>query len=85
MCQRAAHVLVHHVVLGVQQAVLLGQHVHGEAVGGHQLVLLGCTGPKGEDPFMLRVLRATCLLLTASEIKVFGAWIVQMNTFVFLD
>ena len=49
MGQRVAHVLVHHVVLGVQEAVLLGQHVHGEAVGGHQLVLLGCTGPKRKN------------------------------------
>lgn len=42
MAQRAAHVLVDPVVVGVDHVVLLGQHVHGEAVLGHEEVLLSC-------------------------------------------
>lgn len=44
--QRLSHVLVNSAVLGVEHTVLLGQHVHGEAVGSHELVLLGCPGEK---------------------------------------
>lgn len=46
--QRLSHVLVNSGVVRVENAVLLRQHVHGEPVGGHELVLLGCTGQKGE-------------------------------------
>lgn len=46
VCQRAPHVLVNSRVVGVENTVLPGQHVHGESVGGHELVLLGCTGQK---------------------------------------
>lgn len=42
MGQGPAHVLVDPGVVGVKHVVLLGQHVHGEAVLGHELVLLGC-------------------------------------------
>lgn len=42
MGQGPAHVLVDPGVVRVQHVVLLGQHVHGEAVLGHELVLLGC-------------------------------------------
>lgn len=48
VCQRAPHVLVNSRVVGVEHRVLPGQHVHGESVGGHELVLLGCTGQKGQ-------------------------------------
>lgn len=44
--QRSPHVLVNSGVVRVENAVLLRQHVHGESVGGHELVLLGCTGQK---------------------------------------
>lgn len=42
MGQGAAHVLVDPGVVRVEDVVLLGQHVHGETVLGHQLVLLSC-------------------------------------------
>lgn len=42
MGQRSGHVLVHPGVVGVKHIVLQGQHVHGETVLGHELVLLGC-------------------------------------------
>lgn len=44
--QRLPHVLVNSGVVRVENAVLLRQHVHGESIGGHELVLLGCTGQK---------------------------------------
>lgn len=44
--QRSPHVLVHSGVVRVENTVLLRQHVHGESVGGHELVLLGCTGQR---------------------------------------
>lgn len=63
MGQGAAHVLVDPGVVGVKDVVLLGQHVHGETVLGHELVLLSCRekqekstgglGP-GEFWFLLR-------------------------------
>lgn len=40
--QRAAHVLVDSGVVRVEHIVLLGQHIHGETVLGHELVLLSC-------------------------------------------
>ena len=46
--QWAPHVLVNLSVLRVEHAVLLRQHVHGETVGGHELVFLGCTGQKAQ-------------------------------------
>lgn len=42
MGQGVAHVLVDPAVVGVKHVVLLGQHVHGEPVLGHELVLLSC-------------------------------------------
>lgn len=42
MGQGVAHVLVDPGVVGVKDVVLLGQHVHGETVLGHELVLLSC-------------------------------------------
>lgn len=42
MGQGAVHVLVDPGVVGVKHIVLLGQHVHGETVLGHELVLLSC-------------------------------------------
>lgn len=41
VCQRASHVLVNPSMLRVEHTVLLRQHVHGESIGGHELVLLG--------------------------------------------
>lgn len=40
--QRAAHVLVDSGVVGINQIVLPGQHVHGESILGHEVVLLSC-------------------------------------------
>lgn len=56
MGQGPAHVLVDHGVVGVEDVVLLGQHVHGEAVLGHELVLLSCReGPqKSNQRFSLQ-------------------------------
>ena len=42
MGQGAPHVLVDPGVARVEDVVLLGQHVHGETVLGHELVLLSC-------------------------------------------
>lgn len=42
MGQGVAHVLVDPAVVRVEHVVLLGQHVHGEPVLGHELVLLSC-------------------------------------------
>lgn len=44
VCQWVSHVLVNPIVFRVECTVLLRQHVHGESIGGHELVLLGCTG-----------------------------------------
>lgn len=48
VCQWVFHVLVNPSVFRVENTVLLRQHVHGESVGGHELVLLGCTGQKAQ-------------------------------------
>lgn len=48
VCQRVRHVLVNSGMLWVKHAVLLRQHVHGETIGRHELVLLGCTGQKAQ-------------------------------------
>lgn len=42
MTEWAAHVLVDSAVLWVIYIILLRQHVHGETIGCHKLVLLGC-------------------------------------------
>lgn len=42
MGQRVAHVLVDSGMVRVNHIILLGQHVHGETILGHELVLLGC-------------------------------------------
>lgn len=42
----SGHVLINPRVVRVEHTVLSGQHVHGETVGRHELVLLGCTGPE---------------------------------------
>lgn len=44
MGQRSGHVLVHPGVVRVKHIVLLGQHVHGETIGCHVPILLGCAG-----------------------------------------
>lgn len=48
VCQWVFHVLVNPSMFRVQHTVLLRQHVHGETIGGHELVLLGCTGQKAQ-------------------------------------
>lgn len=48
VCQWVLHVLVNPGMLWVKYTVLLRQHIHGETIGGHELVLLGCTGQKGQ-------------------------------------
>lgn len=42
------HVLVNPCMFRVEDTVLLRQHVHSEAIGGHELVPLGCTGQKAQ-------------------------------------
>lgn len=42
MTERATHVLVDSAMLWVIHIILLRQHVHGETIGCHKLVLLGC-------------------------------------------
>lgn len=42
MTEWAAHVLVDSAVLWVIHIILLRQHVHGETIGRHKLILLGC-------------------------------------------
>lgn len=42
MGQGAAHVLVHSGMVRVNHIILKGQHVHGETILGHELVLLSC-------------------------------------------
>lgn len=44
--QWVIHVLVNPCMVRVKHTVLLRQHVHGKAIGGHELVLLGCTRQK---------------------------------------
>lgn len=56
--QRLPHVLVNSGVVRVENTVFLGQHVHGESIGGHELVLLGCTRQK-EKRHMKKEERAT--------------------------
>lgn len=46
VCQWMFHVLVNPSMFRVKHTVLLRQHVHGETIGCHELVLLGCTGQK---------------------------------------
>lgn len=48
VCQWVFHVLVNPSMFRVDYTVLLRQHVNGESVGGHELVLLGCTGQKAQ-------------------------------------
>lgn len=40
--QGPAHVLVDSGMVRVNHIILLGQHVHGETILGHELVLLSC-------------------------------------------
>lgn len=42
MGQGPAHVLVDSGMVRVNHIILLGQHVHGESILGHELVLLSC-------------------------------------------
>lgn len=51
VCKRVRHVLVNSGMLCVEHTVLLGQHVHGESVGSHELVLLSCTAEKEHAHF----------------------------------
>lgn len=48
VCQRLCHVLINPCMIRVKRAVFLRQHVHGETIGCHELVLLGCTGQKAD-------------------------------------
>lgn len=40
--QRVAHVLIDSGMFRVNHIILPGQHVHGETILGHELVLLSC-------------------------------------------
>lgn len=66
--QRPSHVLVNSGVVRVESAVLLRQHVHGESVGGHELVLLGCTGQK-EQKQVKKEGRATLNCQTVKSVQ----------------
>lgn len=66
--QRPSHVLVNSGVVRVEGAVLLRQHVHGESVGGHELVLLGCTGQK-EQKQVKKERRATLNCHTVKSVQ----------------
>lgn len=46
--QWVIHVLVNPCMFRVKDTVLLGQHVHSEAIRGHELVPQGCTGQKAQ-------------------------------------
>lgn len=42
MTERVAHILIHSAMLWIKHNVLLGQHVHCETIGCHELVFPSC-------------------------------------------
>ena len=42
MCHRMGHILIDSGMVRVEHIIFLGQHIHGEAILSHQLVILGC-------------------------------------------